>query len=690
MDVSIQVVEGQLICCYANERGKTAKADLSPLMVLGENLDQLLKIILGPIRLMSIASIRGHMSRLRLLGETLTHLKFKQLPSNPEDWQILVTDIHRYVLSRVNSRSSLKNRCSNDWVSIRFYLGQLVEGGVIPISTYLPPVRDTLDSVDIDPYKDRVLGQSAMKPIGPGNVVDKLICSINISRTDAQYLEELRETLSNRNHILKEALIKHWKYIKSNMEFGKKLIDLVDWPNLLSLINAHPTKEPKNHPAYPSSLEGLANYLAVIHHHYDGIAPSDDTLRKNSISPENSLIPRQCSFGSFEHVAKLTGAPSAPYNSGGWSNRSVLLWWQGRISHFDVAALTALLMILQPSWTMSALLFSEIVNRDNKNYLDVSEKGYSYEVKKHRAKSMKLEELDPLAYEIISTLIEAYDPVRRKMRENGDSRASLLFLPCSFMKISCTTSSTYSAFLRGSDSKKKVWLGSVYPELPAVGLTAGTLSFVKIRNTQGVLAWFKTKSMRAVARVLGNTEKVVLQHYIPKALLDAWNVRIIRRFQNLWLSVATANEDYLLEITDFSSIAELHTFLRDMLMLHSETDSPLSKLLHTRLGILVDEDFNIADNNAHLHIGISRAGLSALYSYQAAVIDIGLSSDILDKADIITGLTPRHLISLADLLQSQLPLDKNTEYVACHEIARSYSDDPINRKKWTAMINQSL
>lgn len=69
MDVSIQVVEGQLICFYANERGRTAKADLSPLMVLGENLDQLLKIILGPIRLMSIASIRGHMSRLRLLGD---------------------------------------------------------------------------------------------------------------------------------------------------------------------------------------------------------------------------------------------------------------------------------------------------------------------------------------------------------------------------------------------------------------------------------------------------------------------------------------------------------------------------------------------------------------------------------------------------------------------------------------------
>jgi hypothetical protein len=276
------------------------------------------------------------------------------------------------------------------------------------------------------------------------------------------------------------------------------------------------------------------------------------------------------------------------------------------------------------------------------------------------------------------------------MRESGDPRASLLFLPCGTKGISSTTASVYSAYLSGFINSHRLWLGSVYPELPAGGLTTGTISYMKIRNTLGVLVWFKTKSMRAVARALGNTEKVVLQHYIPKTLLDAWNVRMIRRFQNLWLSVAAAGEDYSLEITDFSSIADLHAFLRDMLILHGEADSPLSKLLHTRLGFLVDENLNNLNSDAHLHIGISVVGLSALYSYQAAVIDIGLSSEILDKADTVTGLSPRHFMSLADLLQSQLPLDKNSEHVACHETARSFSDDPINRTKWTAMIYQSI
>lgn len=290
---------------------------------------------------------------------------------------------------------------------------------------------------------------------------------------------------------------------------------------------------------------------------------------------------------------------------------------------------------------------------------------------------------------VISTLIHEFAPLRRDLSESNDSKASLLFLPYGKHKVAAPIPSAAVGYISGKVAigKTLVWLGSIYPELVSGGLIAGTVTFKKIRNTEGVLEWFRTKSLRAVARKLGNTEKVVLQHYIPQALLDAWNTRMIRRFQNLWLSVAAANEEFLLDVTDFESLADLHAFLRDMLQMHSATDCPLAELLHSKFPALSKvEQSHAPCVDAHLHVAISKGALSALYAYQAAAIDIGLSGDVLDEGDAITGISPRHFMSLADLLQSQLPGDKNPEYVACHEAAMRFASNPENRGKWAALM----
>ncbi len=355
--------------------------------------------------------------------------------------------------------------------------------------------------------------------------------------------------------------------------------------------------------------------------------------------------------------------------------------------------ITALLIMLHPSWTPVSVMMAKVTNRHGKLYLDMSDAGYSYEVEKPRAKAMKLESLDPLAYEIISMLIRETSILRNDLAKTGDSKASLLFLPYGKVfgksKVVAPILSAASGFLSGKNGIKNnfLWIGSVYPHLIKSGLSAGTISFKKIRNTEGVLEWFRTKSLRAVSRKLGNSEKVVLQHYIPRALLDAWNTRMIRRFQNLWLSVAAANEEFLLDVTDFASLADLHAFLRDVLQMHGPTGSPLSELLHQRFNSLAGGNSESkANEEAHLHVAISKGALSALYSYQATVIDLGLPEDILDKQDILTGLSPRHFLVLADLLQSRLPVDKNPDYAACHDAALRFVANPANRAKWVGLL----
>ena len=688
MGLTVQQVDNQLLGVSHDELGREVRSELSPLLVLGGDLHRFLKPILDDMRLKRPATIRGELSKLKSLGEAFIHLHVTHLPQTESGWQSLVIGIHRFILTRTDRKSSLKSRCSSDWVTIRGFLTALVEAGIAPVSTYIPPVRDTLAAVDIAPYQNRLLGQSPAEIVGADASIDKLICSISLARTDADYLEELRDTLSSRRHLLMAVLAKHWHYIKANMEFGKKLLASVDWNELESLIESRPNGDPKNHPAYPlRDQQGLANYLAVIRYKYNGCPWSDDDFRKHNRKCE--YMPRQSSFGSIENLARKLGAPEAPYKCGGWSGRSALWWWQGRISHLDVTAIVALLIMLHPSWTPTALLFAQVTDRNGKQYLDLGDNGCSYEVAKHRAKAMKQETLDPLAHEIISTLIREFAHLRRELLEAHDSKASLLFLPYGKYKVVAPIPSAAVGYISGKVAKGKavVWLGSMYPELASGGLISGTITFKKIRNTEGVLEWFRTKSLRAVARKLGNTEKVVLQHYIPKALLEAWNTRMIRRFQNLWLSVAAANEEFLLDVTDFGSLADLHAFLRDMLQIHGTTDSPLAELLHRKFGAQSKNEQNPEfSGDAHLHVAISRGALSALYSYQATVIDLGVAGSALDTADVITGLSPRHFLSLADLLQSQLPVDKNPEYVACHEAAMRFAASPENRGKWTALL----
>lgn len=691
--LSVQHLDGQLIASGCNEVGVKYRSDISGLLVLGNDLETFLNPILDDIRLKRHSTIKGQLRHLSAMGDAMRSLGITSLPTSESGWQALVRDIHHFIITRPDSKACLKNRIACVWEVTRCFFLVLVEEGVIPVSVYLPPVRENLAEIDISAYQDRLIGQKASVGVDGSASIDKLICSVSLARTDAEYLDEIRDTLTARRHLLFETLRVHWVQIRENFEFGRKLREGVVWKDLKPLVDALPIGNSSKHPANPRiSLNGLGNYLAVIQNNYDGCPPSDDDLRK--LNKKNKLIPRFQWISPISSWAKNYDIPDAPYGHEGWSQRNVLWWWQGRLSHFDVSIIAALLIMLHPSWTPSSIILAKITNRHGKQYLELSDKGKSYEIEKPRAKNMKVESLDPLAYEIIHTLIQEGDWLRKELREIGDLRANLLFLPYGKKKIATPLPSQASSFLSGVRTKSTgnnwIWIGMVYPELIAGGLGEGTVSFAKIRSTEGVLEWFRTKSLRAVAKKLGNTEKVVLQHYIPKPILDAWNTRMIRRFQNLWISAAAANEDFLLDVTDFSSLSDLHAFLKDILQLHASTDSPLAEILHRRFDPRLASECSISSkgdfSHAHLHVAISKGALSALYTYQTTVLHLGLPASVLDKPDILTGLSPRHFLTLTDLLQSQLPLDKNPEYVACHNSAVECASDPSFRLKWSELL----
>lgn len=692
MGITLEEADGKLTASYYDEVGKLRCSDISELYVLGKQLHRVLTPIVNTIGLMRPASIRGHINGLRLLGKALENLNYHELPKSVSEWNRCITGIYRYILTTPDSRASLKTRSAIMWGRTRIHLCILVEAGIIPKLAHMPQVRELLDNLDTSYYQDYLLGQSPMQPQHASIPTEKLICAISLARTDADYLDELREDLSVRAHTLRECLTDHWKKIKSNMEFGRHLIEATDWNELKSKILAHDSKPPHEHPAFPNTTSGLANYLSTLCNAYDRSPPSDSDFKTNeTLRKQFRYIPLQTTFGSFEKIAKIVDAPDAHFQCDAWSNRNILLWWLGRIGHLDTALIAALLIMLHPSWPPRALLLAKISNRNDKYLIELPGSDVNFEIDKPRAKSMKREKLTPLSHEIISTLIEFSAPLRSHLRQHKQPHCDLLFIPYVNQKNRYGTarSTISSAFLSGSllkFRKRYAWIGSLYPELSKVGLTPGTLDFKKIRNTEGVLEWFKTRSLRAVARKLGNTEKVVMDHYIPKAIIRAWNARMIRRFQNLWLAVATANETFMLDVTDFGNIMELHAFLRDMLELHHPGNSPLAEALHKSFSSLINSEEYNSNRQGNLHVAISRPALSVLYAYQAAAVDAGLNSNDLDVRDSETGLSPRHFISLAELLQSQLPLDRNPEYVACHEHALCFSENQNNREIFIRLL----
>jgi hypothetical protein len=169
----------------------------------------------------------------------------------------------------------------------------------------------------------------------------------------------------------------------------------------------------------------------------------------------------------------------------------------------------------------------------------------------------------------------------------------------------------------------------------------------------GVLKWFETGSIREMSRRLGNTTRVVLEHYLPPALLHAWNTRIIRRFQNTLIVLAAHDEDYLLDVTDFTTVADLQHFIAQLVIEFPGTSSPLAKEVQERLGSVIFEGRNGDDMGVPdglLNIRLSPTSLSYLYAFSDFAMN-ELTEEALTQVDPQSNLAPAQFVDLARLIR---------------------------------------
>ena len=682
MSVEVIWVGGVATALCHQEDGRTTKVVLSSLHVLGRDLDRFLKPLVAEMTLQrDVTAIKG-LWLLRQVGEALLESGCKGFPTTHSGWQELVLNVHQFIHTRTDRHQTLVTRHLSGWAFARRCFRILMEEGILPITVHLPPV---LEQLVLDQQAEELLGDSRSVKIVEQSAMEKLLLPISLARSDAAYLDEIHDGLIVRRQALYSCLKDYWDRLRSNLEFGRRLRSSLSEGQKEKLLREHASGvasrlEPGR------SLSELASYLIVLEVLYDGSA-----FRYRGKTAERRGIANLIKYPLIKGWPIADQLPPNFSHLTRFTSNYLVWWWLGRISHLDVAFIAALLIMLHPRWTPIALMDAVLTNRDGKKYLELGENGIGFEVEKHRAKAMKHEVLCPLSEEILTTLIDYSREVRSKLPA-GNLLARRLFLPYGrptepgVTSVSVPIPTLATSLISGRNVVKgATWLGSLYPTLKEVGLGPGTINYKKIRATEGVLEWFRTKSLRAAAKKIGNSERVVLEHYIPRALMQAWITRSVRRFQNLWITVAAAGEPFLLDVTDFPSLAELNAFVADMLRLHAPSTSPLAAEFHLRFKESIPDDAS-SMWGGNLHVSLNSVSLCTLYSYHAAASLSAVSQDALKQVDSANGLSPSAFVQLADLLQVQLPIDRNPEFRRIHAVAMAEASNSARVKLWSRLF----
>ena len=147
------------------------------------------------------------------------------------------------------------------------------------------------------------------------------------------------------------------------------------------------------------------------------------------------------------------------------------------------------------------------------------------------------------------------------------------------------------------------------------------ISITSLRATRAVLIYIESNSITETAHALGHSEVSpdLLSSYLPEPILAFFQTRWIRVFQRGIICMAMKDSKYLLQVSNFQSMDELHTFLENNALKdipESMRDPEALKNPELAKSSAKDKDKEAADRVViSLDVGI----LTALLSIEEAV-----------------------------------------------------------------------
>gem|GEM_PF-1662186 len=588
-------------------------------------------------------------------------------PTTSAGWQVTVIGFFQFYLADTGwSTARAKYRIDLWQEMISGLLEFLVEEEIIPRDVKIPKIkRKKIRSLAKD---QPLLGQTRAKIADAAQQPQKLLMDINFGMTDADYLVAVESKCRYLVSVIRDICQAHWDGLMQDGETGRQLAEQVSDAEISAAITTGRYGTPRpvggNPTRYASPIhpQGHNWAFAIVRQNLvngtDIGCVSVGALRASPFFPTNLFCSNDkwSSYAALKYLTTMTREQ--------WQMLPIparFYRFAGLLSNIDIAAVCCLLTIEHPEFTSESLRDAKLLDVHGKPYLLLTDSNEHsiLSIDKPRAGQRKSVVLTSLSQKLIRDILRWTAPVREVLRRAGDKTWRYLFLGVRRLKgANGFLGVVGGATLYLTGVKSSISLSTLYPAWSQNGLPIGSFDYRRLRNTLGVLRWFETGSIVEMSRRLGNTHKVALEHYLPPALLHAWNTRIIRRFQNTLIVLAAHDETHLLEVTDFSNMADLQHFITQLIVDYPARTSPLADEVQRRLGTAQQlEAGPLASIPGLLNIRLSPKSLGFLYSYSDLALRT-LTPEKLDKVDVLSGLSPRQFTDMATLLRHAAESDK--------------------------------
>lgn len=585
-------------------------------------------------------------------------------PTNSSDWQITTYSFFQFYLINLEwsqARTAFRMR---EWQTrIGGLLEFLREEEIIPHDVVIPKIDQ--QKISSMAKEQPLLGHLRKKLSNLKDQPKKLLVDISFGMSDADYLDEVERRCRHLVDVIRAVCQQHWDALMKDGATGRSIAEVVTDEQIEEAMAAKkfgsPSEKSHGFCMFASSAHPKGHNWALALTRYKIAAGSSvncvslQTLRASPFFRNDTFCHEKDQFTALCGLTALTREqrqvlqiPSQFYR------------FAGLLSNIDAAAACCLLSIEHPEFTSESLQDAKLLNVHGKPYLLLTDSNYQsiLSVDKPRAGKRISVVLTSRSQTLVKDILEWTAPVRKVLRRAGDKTWRYLFLGVKQRNGSngfLGVLDGRSIYLNGG--KDTISLSSLYPALSQNGLNKGSFDYRRLRNTLGVIRWFETGSILEMSRRLGNTRKVALEHYLPPALLHAWNTRIIRRFQNTLIVLAAHDQPYLLEVTDFSTMADLLHFVSQMIVDYPSSTSPLADEVQRRICLEQRiEAKSLTPMPGLLNVRLSSKSLALLYSYSSFSKRMLADAEI-EKVDVISGLAPRQFIDMATLLRHAAECD---------------------------------
>lgn len=293
----------------------------------------------------------------------------------------------------------------------------------------------------------------------------------------------------------------------------------------------------------------------------------------------------------------------ATFKENGFASKKLLIFPSShtiRESAFELGLPTSfafipymvLLVAEHPQIVSSFLTQFELYNKQGKQTGFVQlDGGWVLDGRKARRGAANAQQIIPLTEKskaLVEQIIAITDCVRQHLKIKGDDNWRYLFLVCGGGFSPYRMTATYAS---AKKSQKTFYQALCSPSKDMTQEHAEKLSkrfsLGALRASKGVLIYLETRSVTAMAEALGHKEysTYLLSHYLPETILDFFQSRWIRIFQQGIIIEAMKDSHLLLSATEFNNMNEFHVFMKNhaLKIIPAHLENPDDEIIQSTL-----------------------------------------------------------------------------------------------------------